>query len=163
MSINLMACTRNLILLPPVQRITNDHAFSPMMISDLTRKRKHLDTEEPPSSHSPVNDVDVSLELSPCRSRRKKNHDSSTSEKHTGHIYTKSHVGDNARAHFGNVYSRVFNYGSVPPEDPWARFLEALKFDGMGHRLASINPNYAKTCNWIFDTPEFSQWRDTAL
>jgi ankyrin repeat protein len=134
-----------------------------MMIYDLTQKRKHLDTEGPSSSRSLNDDVDISSELSPCRSKRKKSHDSSTSERNAGHTYTKNHVGENARAHFGDVYSRVFNYSAVPPEDPWARFLESLEFDGMEHRLASINTAYAKTCDWMFDTPEFSQWRDTAL
>jgi ankyrin repeat protein len=129
------------------------------MVSELIRKRKHIDTVEPSSSHPLADAVTARPELSPFQSRRKIDHDSTTPAEHFGHQYHRNCVGGNARVHFGNV----FNYGSVPPKNPWARFLESLKFDSMGRRLASINSAYAQTCNWIFDIPEFSQWRDTAL
>jgi len=45
-------------------------------------------------------------------------------------------------------------------EEKRIAFLKALEFDGMGSRLATISRAQAKTCDWIFKTPQYDRWRD---
>jgi ankyrin repeat protein len=48
-------------------------------------------------------------------------------------------------------------------ENLYKAALKTLAFKGMGVRRAAIEPAYAKTCQWIFETQSFQRWRDPAL
>jgi ankyrin repeat protein len=86
-----------------------------------------------------------------------------------GHIYTGSTVGDEAKAHLGDVYTHTVNYVLPESQNPSTTakareaFLAALWFDQMSFRQSAINPAYAETSRWVIKTPEFQRWRDAAL
>jgi len=43
------------------------------------------------------------------------------------------------------------------------KFLEALKFDAMGSRTATVGPAHAETCTWIVEAAEYVKWRDESF
>ncbi|KAM0718895.1 hypothetical protein Q7P37_005967 [Cladosporium fusiforme] len=72
---------------------------------------------------------------------------------------------DYARVHYGNNYvenqyitggPESHSAGKTPPVD----FKDALRFERMGSRFNSIDPAYANTCDWLFQTPEYGRWRN---
>ncbi|KAM0719292.1 hypothetical protein Q7P37_005197 [Cladosporium fusiforme] len=86
-----------------------------------------------------------------------------------GHKYDQSRVEGNAKALFGNVFAETINYngshqgGQSLGDKSWTNLMNALKFDQMDLRRAVIEPAHARTCRWIFDTPEYARWRNTSL
>lgn len=119
------------------------------MASNTSRKRKHSDCQ-----------LDHSAEREIC-----------TASARTGHGYKDTAIGENARAHLGDVYAAGgvvnYNYGQaqVPaPEDSrWKDFLEALAFERMDSRLAAILPAHDRTCRWVFNNERYLRWRNPAL
>jgi hypothetical protein len=69
----------------------------------------------------------------------------------SGHTYDNSSVGENARAHFGDIYNHTVNYGPSDPRDDPIRqdFFLALSFHRMCFRLDAIDPAYVETSRWV--------------
>jgi hypothetical protein len=80
------------------------------------------------------------------------------------HVVTR----DNARAHYGdNHYGGQHHYHYAWPSDgpevhrdALRQLLDSLSFPQQNYRLTTIEPGYRQTCQWLFDTPEYTQWRD---
>jgi hypothetical protein len=83
--------------------------------------------------------------------------------------FDHSTVRDSARAHFGNSYHQNY-YGTVHQNaasdtplasgTPSSKIRDALKFDGMDMRRATIKLPHGSTCQWFFDSPEYRKWRE---
>ena len=86
-----------------------------------------------------------------------------------GHAYGNNFIGENARAHFGDVYNHSVTYEQpgFPSKDvisqSYKNFMSALWFDQMSFRLIAIDPAYAETSRWVLEIVEFRQWRDRTL
>lgn len=74
---------------------------------------------------------------------------------------------DNARVHMGDVHGgQHTHYHGSPPSHPHAReisLLDALAFEQMYFRSATIAPAYARTCDWLFSASPYKRWRDQDL
>lgn len=92
-----------------------------------------------------------------------------TMHQRPGHTYTENHIGDESKAHLGDLYAHTVNYVLSDSQMPSASsdtreaFLAALWFDQMSFRHRAINPAFAETSQWVLDTAEFSRWQDPAL
>lgn len=101
----------------------------------------------------------------------------------SGHLYHNSDARDCARVHNGDRHYH-FHAGSncvrstsgINPESAGGfeaeqrverprveEVLEALAFPRMGFRFAAISTAYQSTCQWFFETPEYTRWRDESL
>lgn len=76
---------------------------------------------------------------------------------------------DHARIHNGHVHIQNQYYGhnggsSQPAQAATGRvdFMKALEFDHMDSRYESIDPAHLNTCRWLFEGPEYTQWRDNS-
>jgi hypothetical protein len=86
-------------------------------------------------------------------------------------MFDHSTVRDNARAHFGNSYQNFYRtvYQSTASDTSSAggtlgcKIREALKFDGMDMRRATIKLPHGSSCQWFFDSPEYQKWRDNTF
>jgi hypothetical protein len=86
--------------------------------------------------------------------------------------FDRSTVRDHANAHFGDRHNSIY-YGpvhqsgvAVPASVNGAaeyKIKDALKFDGMDWRRATIKLAYGNTCRWFFDSAEHKRWRDDSL
>lgn len=87
----------------------------------------------------------------------------------SGHYFDNSSIGENARAHFGDVYNQTVNYGPSDSRDEpeisqsTKDFMSALSFHQMSFRLSAIDPAYVETSQWVLETAEFQQWCDRPL
>jgi hypothetical protein len=81
--------------------------------------------------------------------------------------FDHSTVGDSARAHFGNSFQNYYGtvYQSASSATPLTsgtlglKIRNALRFDGMDMRRATIKFPHGSTCEWLFDSPEYEIWR----
>jgi energy-coupling factor transporter ATP-binding protein EcfA2 len=79
---------------------------------------------------------------------------------------------DNATVQLGDRYHHHY-YGlthhtaasgtGITGGIPELKVTDALKFDGMDLRRASIKLAYGSTCQWFFDSPEYKTWRDSSF
>ena len=74
---------------------------------------------------------------------------------------------DNARVHMGDVHNNQHtHYHGTPYSHADASelsLLEALAFEQMNFRSATIAPAYGKTCDWLFDASPYKRWRNQDL
>jgi hypothetical protein len=85
--------------------------------------------------------------------------------------FDHSTVRDNARAHFGNSYQNYHGtvHQNAASDTPLAsgtsnsKIRDALEFDGMDMRRATIKLPHGSTCQWFFYTPEYQKWRDNTF
>lgn len=77
--------------------------------------------------------------------------------------YRNITVGGSSRAVFGDIHAEnvAFHaYHTVPPVDgPVDPLMKALDFRERTSRMASIDPAYKWTCEWIVEKPEYIRWR----
>lgn len=103
----------------------------------------------------------------------------------SGHQYESVYIGGESRNHLGDLYNRhiTYNYGApflplkstekriedegrleeermLASEHQWLQFLQALRFDAMDSRQATIGLVHTDTCTWIVEAPEYVRWRD---
>jgi hypothetical protein len=114
-------------------------------------------------------------------------HDLQVTDQHQGHHFEGGQAHGSARVHNGNHYGPVNNY-HYPPNGPpvggltpdasrnqsktpsesnsqnsIALAMESLSFVRMDNRQANIRKAYATTCRWIFQKPEYNNWRNADL
>jgi hypothetical protein len=102
---------------------------------------------------------------------------------HEGNHFEGGQAQDSARVHNGNHYGPVNNYSCLPngglvpdanqnpspkpngnnSENDIALVMESLSFVRMDNRQANIRKAYASTCKWIFEKPEYRNWRNPDL
>ena len=111
----------------------------------------------------------------PPHKRRKLSSDS-TVPPYTETSYENTHTHGNARAHYGHVFnliapaqaSTIPHVSSPLSQDvqsgapDTARWIKAIRFDGMGLRLATIRSAHSGTCEWLFARQEYKTWRDSS-
>jgi ankyrin repeat protein len=113
-------------------------------------------------------------------------HDRRSIDQHQGHNFHGSQAKDSARVHYGNHYGPINNYNHPPSAGPMpdtgqksqeqiqeqnqsrnqndiAIAMDALSFTRMDNRQANIQKAYASTCKWIFEKPEYKNWRSAEL
>jgi hypothetical protein len=112
-----------------------------------------------------------SLSVLTSRLRKKWTADRSTKPSAIPHqVFDHSTVRDNARAHFGNVYQNYYgtvhqNAASIAPltGGTGREITDALKFDGMDMRRATVKLPSGNTCQWFFNSPEYKEWRSPSM
>jgi ankyrin repeat protein len=83
--------------------------------------------------------------------------------------YRQNVARDNARVHNGDQHHHYYaRAGDGPstktiPKDPMQQLLESLSFPQKDYRFTTIEPAYQRTCQWLFETPEYTRWRDQDL
>jgi ankyrin repeat protein len=107
-------------------------------------------------------------------------HDLLVTDQHQGHHFEGGQAHDSARVHNGNHYGPVNNYHYPPnrgltpdanrnqsktpsesnSQNSIATAMESLSFVRMDNRQANIRKAYASTCRWIFEKPEYNNWRN---
>jgi ankyrin repeat protein len=107
-------------------------------------------------------------------------HDLRVTDQHQGHHFEGGQAHGSARVHNGNHYGPVNNYhyppnGGLTPDakgnqsktlsdsdsqNSIAVAMESLSFVRMDNRQANIRKAYATTCRWIFEKPEYKNWRN---
>jgi hypothetical protein len=84
-----------------------------------------------------------------------------------GHRFKAVTTQDNARVHMGDVHGgQHTHYHEAPSSQHKAKeisLLDALAFEQMDFRSATIAHAYAKTCDWLFSASPYKRWRDQAL
>lgn len=146
------------------------------MASDLSRKRKHSDSDSaaPPSPRCRSRDLPQEGAASGSADKELRPADPPDIPGAIGVIghaqrsYMNVTTRDQARAHYGdhygNVYHTVMSSSTETAEEVlYKRFMKALAFDRMDFRRAAIDPAYAYTCQWIFEKARFLRWRDPAF
>jgi hypothetical protein len=84
-------------------------------------------------------------------------------------ILDRTTVRDNARAHIGdhhNYHGPVYqNATSVAPliEGTERKITDALEFEGMDMRRATVKLPPGNTCQWFFESPEYKEWRNVSM
>lgn len=70
----------------------------------------------------------------------------------------------NGHVHIQNQYNGHNGGSSQPAQAATGRvdFMKALEFDHMDSRYESIDPAHLNTCRWMFEGPEYTQWRDNS-
>lgn len=92
----------------------------------------------------------------------------------SGHRFENTTTCGNARANYGNQYGdQHHHYYSAQPGpsslssdeevNPLKRLQQALCFPQMGFRFTAIQAAYSQTCQWFFETPAYTRWRDRSL
>lgn len=78
--------------------------------------------------------------------------------------YAHITVQGSGRMHAGNSYvgQQTNYYGQATPSSSILSLQSALAFPEMSLRFSSVARAQPQTCEWIFETPEFSRWRDPA-
>jgi predicted ATPase len=132
---------------------------------DLTRKRKHSDVSATSTASHRQKAISSAITLAPAQTR---DDDAGTVISHSSTARFYNCVAqDQARVRYGNTY--VQNQcndhapgSQEPPKITKQRidFTEALSFDHMDSRYESIEPAHMNTCQWLFQKPEFVQYRD---
>jgi hypothetical protein len=102
---------------------------------------------------------------------------------HEGNHFEGGQAQDSARVHNGNHYGPINNYNCPPnggltpdpsrnqsktpsesnSQDMITLAMESLSFVRMDNRQANIRKAYATTCRWIFEKPEYNNWRNADL
>lgn len=108
----------------------------------------------------------------PASKRRKVElEDSSGVTPEQPHSFGHSVNGGSSRNHFGHQYicgDVTFNqaqerHGPLAELSSSGAVLEALKFEEMDVRYATVRAAHAKTCRWLFGKQEYIDWRDPDL
>ncbi|KAL1585162.1 hypothetical protein WHR41_06496 [Cladosporium halotolerans] len=108
----------------------------------------------------------------PASKRRKVElEDSSGVTPEQPHSFGHSVNGGSSRNHFGHQYicgDVTFNQaqernGPVAELSSSGAVLEALKFEEMDVRYATVRTAHARTCRWLFGKQEYIDWRDPDL
>lgn len=85
------------------------------------------------------------------------------------HSFGHSIIGGNSRTHFGthihngNVHYHQERDASVSESANTDTFLEALRFEEMDVRFATIGPAHKETCHWLLSRQEYVDWRDQSM
>jgi ankyrin repeat protein len=88
----------------------------------------------------------------------------------SGHHYLNNTARDGATVHYGDQYHQHYHVSST--DGPGAKdsdnenlkkLLDALAYPHMSFRFAAIANAYLSTCQWLFETPEYTRWRDRSL
>jgi ankyrin repeat protein len=77
--------------------------------------------------------------------------------------YRNNVARDNARVHYGDQHHHYYARQGEDPEmrnDPMQQLRDALSFPRRHYRLTTIEPAYRQTCQWLFEAPEYTRWRD---
>jgi hypothetical protein len=108
---------------------------------------------------------------------RKLSLDEAVAAHHPQMMYAHTSAQGNSRNQYGNSYhtyngpvyhqsgSDTLNRAAdVPDQDALdiAYLREALAFDTMDDRYATIRTAHGQTCQWLFESPEYQHWRDPA-
>ena len=112
------------------------------------------------------------------RIRREQATSDTTAVRHNGHTYSRGVARDRAQVQYGDRHNHVNNYNGCSSKscdgqgsrleaeqgrlDSVTQALEALAFDQMGERRDNVSKSYSNTCEWLFQTQEYLDWRDTA-
>ena len=84
-----------------------------------------------------------------------------------GHRFEAVKTHDNARVHMGDIHNNQHtHYYRAPPLHSHTReisLLDALAFEQMDFRSATIAPAYARTCDWLFGASPYQRWRNHNL
>jgi hypothetical protein len=80
---------------------------------------------------------------------------------------SRNQYGNSYHTYNGSVYQHAGSHApdrvaDVPDQDALdiANLREALAFDTMDNRFATIRPAHGQTCQWLFERPEYKHWRD---
>jgi hypothetical protein len=83
------------------------------------------------------------------------------------HHFEAFTIQDNARVHAGDVHGgQHTHYHAAPPSFPPTgeiSLLDALAFEQMDFRSATIAPAYSRTCDWLFTASAYRRWRHQDL
>jgi hypothetical protein len=112
------------------------------------------------------------LAATACSNTRLDAEDTSTNRRDrfaAGKIYGGITAQDNGRLHAGDVYN-IYNRPESPTaasklqdaENKLQRMRVALAFPQMGGRSAIVEDAISNTCQWLFSTPEYKSWYDSA-
>ena len=80
--------------------------------------------------------------------------------------YRNNVARDNARVHYGDQHHYHYAKPEIIPEtreDLMKQLLESLSFPQKNYRFTTIEPAYRETCQWLFETPEYTRWRNRDL
>jgi energy-coupling factor transporter ATP-binding protein EcfA2 len=135
------------------------------MSSDLTRKRKHSDASAVSMANHRQRATLSAATLPPVQTR---DDECATKISHSSTIQVDNCTAqDQARVQYGNTYVQNHYNGHHPrPEQHSGNiaqrmdFVAALAFDTMDSRYESIDPAHINTCQWLFQKPEYLQWRN---
>lgn len=127
---------------------------SPRQRKPTSRSRHASGTSTPRSGPAKVSAVSESKE--DCNRRNS----------HRGHEFSNIQARENARMNIGDTYTaekiifnQLTNRTGTEQDDKQIDLLEALAFEHMDTRLASISAAQGDTCRWLFDTQEYRRWR----
>lgn len=106
----------------------------------------------------------------PTRKRRREDEDDELSTVRR-QMFDNSIARDNGRAHIGNSYNNFHGtvhqvVTSIPPLEGDKRntsLRDALSFEEMELRRATIKLAHRNTCQWFFDSPEYRKWCDDSF
>ena len=80
--------------------------------------------------------------------------------------YRQNVARDNARVHYGDQHHHYYRRQGEDSEmrnNPMQQLLDALSFPQRLYRFTTIEPAYRQTCQWLFETPEYTRWRNHDL
>lgn len=82
-----------------------------------------------------------------------------------GHEFGNIEAKGKSRTHLGDAYNMTtyINTDRDSHGEKRPTIRDRLKFDGMADRLASVSSAYFDTCCWVFNRPEYDNWRDLDL
>jgi hypothetical protein len=135
------------------------------MSSDLTRKRKHSDVSAVSTADRRQRATPSAALLPPAQPR---DYEVATETAHSSTIRVEHCVAqDQARVQYGNTYvQNQYNGHTLGSQQHSGNsnqridFVQALAFDQMDSRYENIDPAHVNTCQWLFQKPEYVQWRD---
>jgi hypothetical protein len=119
-----------------------------------TRSLKRTYQEDDASEDAATSDRRVATRIPPTESHHLQ-----------GHRFEAVTTQDNARVHMGDVH-QYNHYHEAPPSQSKAKEIslpDALAFEQMDFRSATIAPAYSKTCDWLFSAAPYMRWRDQDL
>jgi ankyrin repeat protein len=113
---------------------------------------------------APVSRRRSRLETAPGRERRTasiRTYDNIVTQDHARAHYGDNHYGDQHYHHYARPGDGP---GTIPADDDRLKqLLESLSFPQKNYRLTTIEPAYRQTCQWFFETPEYTRWRNGDL
>jgi ankyrin repeat protein len=75
--------------------------------------------------------------------------------------YGDNHYGD--QHHYHHARSDDGPHATSEKSDPLKQLLESLYFPQKNYWLTTIEPAFRQTCQWLFETPEYTRWRNHEL
>lgn len=132
------------------------------MASDMSRKRRLSDGEGAPLPRIPPSGSDQDQYRWPRALGSGGDARQYQNIINTGS--SRSQFGDTHHHNVTNNYHSAVGTDSQTEDDKrWATFKNALAFDRMDFRRATIDPAHNETCRWVLDTDEYRRWRDKAF